>query len=91
MMIADVVGHVVATAKHGTLAGQRLMLVRPVTPRGAAPGDPMMAIDAVGAGVGERVLVVLEGRSAAQAARRDDAPLDAAIVGIVDRIDMDGP
>jgi len=87
MMIADVVGHVVATVKHDALAGQRLMLVRPVTPAGDPAGAPVMAVDSVGAGVGERVLVVVEGRSAGQAARRDNAPLDAAIVGIVDRID----
>ena len=88
MMIARVVGHVVATAKHETLHGQRMMLVRPVTPSGVDAGAPVMAIDTVGAGVGERVLVVLEGRSAGQAARRDDAPLDAAIVGIIDRVDL---
>jgi ethanolamine utilization protein EutN len=88
MMIGEVVGHVVATVKHGSLTGQRMMLVRPVTPRGAAAGEPIMAVDTVGAGTGERVLVVLEGRSAGQAARRDRAPLDAAIVGIVDRIDL---
>ena len=91
MMIADVVGHVVATAKHPTLSGRRMMLVRPVTPDGAAAGATVMAIDTVGSGAGERVLVVLEGRSAGQAARQDNAPLDAAIVGIIDRIELERP
>jgi ethanolamine utilization protein EutN len=87
MLIADVIGHVVATAKHGTFEGFKLMLVRPVTPAGRPIGAEMMAVDSVGAGVGERVLVVVEGRSAGDAVGNRLAPVDAAIVGIVDRFD----
>ena len=54
MMIGEVVGHVVATAKHDKLTGQRMMLVRPVTPAGADAGTPVMAIDTVGALAGTR-------------------------------------
>ncbi len=88
MVLADVVGHVVATAKHGALRGSKLLLVRPVGPDGREAGPCFMAADSVGAGAGERVLVVVEGRSAGEAFRRKEAPLDAAIVGIVDRIDL---
>ncbi|MFQ5701047.1 MAG: EutN/CcmL family microcompartment protein [Acidobacteriota bacterium] len=88
MILADVVGHVVATAKHAELRGAKLMLVQPVTPMGDQRGAERMAVDAVGAGVGERVLVVIEGRSAAQAMQKTTVPVDAAIVGIVDRIDL---
>jgi microcompartment protein CcmK/EutM len=65
-----------------------MMLVRP---EGSADGaaEEFMAADAVGAGAGERVLVVTEGRSACDAVRVKDAPLDAAIVAIVDRIDLE--
>ncbi len=84
MILARVVGHVVATAKHADLDGRTLLIVRPVDPEG---GESMMAVDAVGAGPGERVLVVVEGRSAGQAVRMTNAPVDAAIVGIVDRVD----
>ncbi len=87
MLLADVTGQVVATAKHADLVGLPLLLVRPVAPDGRVSGPDMMAVDTVGAGVGERVLVVVEGRSAGEAVRRFAAPLDAAIVGIVDRID----
>jgi len=87
MLLADVTGQVVATAKHADLVGLPLLLVRPVTPDGRVSGPEMMAADAVGAGEGERVLVVVEGRSAGEAVRLAAAPLDAAIVGIVDRID----
>ena len=87
MILAQVVGHVVATAKHDSLHGSKMMLVRPVTLDGGFVGPGIMAVDSVGAGVGERVLVVIEGRSACEAVRAKKAPLDTAIVGIVDRID----
>ena len=87
MLLADVVGHVVATWKHDALHGSKMLIVRPVSPAGEASGPHMMAVDSIGAGVGERVLVVVEGRSAGQAVRKACAPLDTAIVGIVDRID----
>lgn len=87
MTIAQVVGHVVATSKHPSFEGFKMLLVLPVLPDGSPAGAEMMAIDTVGAGVGERVLVVVEGRSAGEAVRRKRAPVDAAIVGIVDRID----
>jgi len=87
MLIARVIGQVVSTAKHETFSGFKMLLVQPVTPAGEPVGDEMMAVDSVGAGPGERVLVVVEGRSAGQAVRMKQVPLDAAIVGIVDRID----
>jgi len=86
MLIADVIGHVVATAKHESLLGFKMLLVAPVTPEGLSSGAEMMAIDSVGAGVGERVLVVVEGRSAGDAVGHPRMPLDAAIVGIIDRM-----
>lgn len=88
MLLAEVVGHVVATAKHGTFEGFKILLVQPVTPDGRPSGSGMTAVDSVGAGAGERVLVVIEGKSAGDAVRNRQAPLDAAIVGIVDRIDF---
>jgi ethanolamine utilization protein EutN len=90
MQLARVVGTVVATQKNRKLEGAKLLLVQPLalddTPRGTA----ILAIDSVGAGVGERVLIVLEGRAAGDALRRKAAPVDAAIVGIVDTVDYDG-
>lgn len=88
MILARVVGNVVATRKHGDLTGFKLMLVRPEDDGVGDSGD-FMAADGVGAGPGERVLVVVEGRSACQAVRRERAPVDAAIVGIVDRVESD--
>ncbi|HEY7498000.1 MAG TPA: EutN/CcmL family microcompartment protein [Vicinamibacterales bacterium] len=87
MLIARVVGTVVSTQKNRKLEGAKLLLVQPLSlddePRGAA----LLAIDSVGAGVGEKVLVVLEGKAAGDALRRKAAAVDAAIVGIVDAVD----
>jgi ethanolamine utilization protein EutN len=87
MQIATVVGTVVATKKHPALVGAKLLLVQPQTPEGEARGPVLLAIDSVGAGVGERVLVVIEGKAAGDALGRRGAPVDAAIVGIIDRVD----
>ena len=84
MRLARVVGSVVATRKQPALAGARLLLAQPIGAAGEPAGDTQLAIDAVGAGPGETVLLVLEGRAAGAALGRPGAPVDAAIVGIVD-------
>ena len=87
MQIGRVVGTVVATQKNKKLEGAKLLLVQPMTledqPRGAA----VLAIDSVGAGVGEKVLLVIEGKAAGDALGRKGAAVDAAIIGIVDIVD----
>ena len=89
MQIARVIGTVVSTQKHRKFEGATLLLVQPLnmddTPRGSA----LLAVDGVGAGVRERVLVVLEGRAAGGALGKKAAPVDAAIIGIIDRIDLE--
>ena len=89
MQIARVVGTVVSTQKHRKFEGAKLLLVQPLnlddTPRGTA----LLAVDGVGAGVTEKVLIVLEGRAAGEALGRKAAPVDAAVVGIVDQVDID--
>lgn len=91
MQIARVIGTLVATQKHRTLEGAKLLLVQPLTVADAPRGTPLLAIDSVGAGVGEKVLIVLEGRAAGEALRKKAAPVDAAIVGIVDHVDTREP
>jgi ethanolamine utilization protein EutN len=88
MQLGRVVGTVVATQKHATLRAAKLLLVQPVTADGTARGTTLLAIDAVGAGVGERVLIVLEGKAAGQALGKKTAPVDAAIVGSVDAVEL---
>jgi len=86
MLMGRVVGTVVSTHKHTTFEGAALLLVQPLniddTPRGAA----VLAVDGVGAGVDEKVLLVLEGRAAGETLGKKGAPVDAAIVGIIDTV-----
>ena len=90
MQIGTVVGTVVATQKHVKLHGAKLLLVQPELPDGTARGTVVLAVDSVGAGVGERVLFVIEGKAAGDALGRKGAPVDAAIVGIVDVLETEG-
>jgi ethanolamine utilization protein EutN len=87
MQIGRVVGTVVATQKNRKLEGAKLLLVQPLTLDDRPRGVALLAIDAVGAGVGEKVLVVIEGKSAGDAIGKKGAAVDAAIVGIVDTVD----
>ena len=89
MQIARVVGNLVSTHKHERFEGAKLMLVQPTDPDGTPRGAAMLAIDSVGAGVGERVLVVVEGKAAGMAlGKGPNSPVDAAIVGIIDHVEM---
>ena len=87
MLLARIVGTVVATRKDPRLVSSKLLLARPVDPSGKAEGNYLIAIDTVDAGVGETVLIV-SGSSARMAAGLKDCPVDAAIVGIVDTVEV---
>jgi ethanolamine utilization protein EutN len=87
VQIARVVGTVVSTRKNRKLEGAKLLLVQPLTPDLTPRGTALLSIDAVGAGIGETVLVVIEGKAAGDALGRKAAAVDAAIVAIVDEID----
>jgi len=86
MFLARVLGDVVATIKHGELHQRKLLLVQPVTPEGAPTGRPAIAVDSVDAGVGDHVLVVDEGNSAAQVLGRPRGPVRTVVVGVVDEV-----
>ena len=88
MQLARVIGTVVATQKHRKFEGAKLLLVQPITLDDKPRGTTLLAVDAVGAGVHEKVLVVVEGRAAAEAVGRKGTPVDAAIIGIVDAVDV---
>jgi len=87
MQIGRVVGTVVSTQKNRKLEGAKLMLVQPLTLDGEPRGVALLAIDSVGAGVGEKVLVVIEGKAAGDALGRKAAAVDAAIIGIIDAVE----
>ena len=88
MQIARVLGTVVATQKHRKFEGAKLLLVQPLTIDDKPRGMAVLAVDALGAGVNEKVLVVMEGRAAGEALGRKLAPVDAAVVGIIDTVDI---
>jgi ethanolamine utilization protein EutN len=88
MQIARVIGTVVSTQKHPKFEGAKLLLVQPIGLDDAPRGTPLLAVDSVGAGVTEKVLVVIEGRAAGEALGRKAAPVDAAIIGIIDSVDV---
>jgi microcompartment protein CcmK/EutM len=87
MILARIVGTVVATRKDERLVASKLLLARAIDPQGRAESTYLVAIDTVDAGVGETVLIV-SGSSARMASGMKDCPVDAAIVGIVDTIEI---
>jgi ethanolamine utilization protein EutN len=89
MQLARVVGTLVATQKHHKFEGAKLLLVQPLTLDDLPRGPVLLATDAVGAGVHEKVLIVLDGRAASDAMGRRGTPVDAAVIGIVDEVDLD--
>jgi len=90
VQIARVVGTVVSTQKHRKFEGAKLLLVQPLNLDDSPRGHALLAVDGVGAGVHEKVLIVLEGRAAGEALGKKAAPVDAAVIGIVDHVDVDG-
>jgi microcompartment protein CcmK/EutM len=88
MKLARVVGTVVSTISAPVFTGRRLLLCDLVDPGGRATGTSTIAVDAVGAGAGETVLILDEGNSARQVIGAPDAPVRAVVVGVVDEIDV---
>ena len=88
MYLAKVVGTVVSTSKDERLVGFKLLLIQRGHSDGAAVGNQEVAVDTVGAGTGETVIIT-KGSSARFAASRQQAPLDATIVGIVDVVEVE--
>ena len=89
MQLARVVGEVVSTMKDANLAGITLLVVQPIDTSGEAVGRTLVALDSVGAGVGEHVFYV-RGREASFPFHPVEPPSDASIIGIVDQWDMEG-
>jgi microcompartment protein CcmK/EutM len=92
MLISRVIGEIVSTRKHLSHEGRKILLVQPLNLDGTNRGDALVALDAVGAGVGELVLLATEGYSAMTAVGRPNSPIDMAVIGIIDVVDVtDGP
>lgn len=88
MLIGKVLGEVVSTQKHSTHENLKLLLVQPLNLDGSERGDALLAVDSVQAGVGDRVLLATDGYAAFSSVGLPPSPIDMAVVGIIDRIDL---
>ena len=86
MVIGRVIGDVVATQKHGSHHARKALLVQPLNLDGTDRGTAVVALDAADAGVGDVVLLVMEGFSAMTAVERPESPIDMAVIGVIDRV-----
>ena len=88
MLIGRVIGDVVATQKAPSHEGRKILLVQPLHLDGSDRGEPLLALDAVDAGVGEKVLVTTEGFSAMTSVGRPNSPIDSAVIGVIDHVEL---
>ncbi|MDA1013011.1 MAG: EutN/CcmL family microcompartment protein [Planctomycetota bacterium] len=84
MQLAQVIGHATSTVKHPSLAGWRLVVTQPLDAVGKADGVPLLAIDDVGCGVGDTVMLTSDGQMVRELVKRSDSPIRWAIIGICD-------
>ncbi len=88
MLIARVIGELVATRKHPSHEGLKLLLVQPLNLDGSDRGDAVVAVDSVDAGVGDQVLLTMEGFSAFSSVGRLMTPIESAVIGVIDHIEL---
>jgi ethanolamine utilization protein EutN len=88
MLIGRVIGDVVATQKVPSHVGRKILVVQPLNLDGSDRGEAVLALDAVDAGIGERVLLTAEGYSAMTAVGRPNSPIDMAVIGVIDSVDL---
>ena len=89
MFIARVVGDVVATHRHRNLGGHKLLLIRRLSLSGVEEGGEVIALDVIGVGIGERVLVVQEGNAARALFKSRTIPVQAVVVGVIDHVETE--
>jgi ethanolamine utilization protein EutN len=88
MQMGTVIGNVWATRKEDDLRGLKFLVVQPESPNNTSQEDPFIAVDRIGAGVGDQVLVTL-GSAAANMSNDPKLPIDALIIGIIDSVDVE--
>jgi microcompartment protein CcmK/EutM len=89
MQLAQVIGRATSTVKHPSLEGWRMLLVQPLGMRGTPDGEPLLAIDDLGAGRGDKVMITSDGASVREMMGTDNTPVRWAILGIADEQDQE--
>ena len=89
MIIARVIGNVIATQKQESHEGKKILLLQQLDLQDQPVGEPFVALDSVDAGVGDRVLAVQEGFSAMTSVGHIESPIDAAVVGVIDLLELE--
>jgi ethanolamine utilization protein EutN len=85
MLTARVIGNVTATVRHPSMKGWKLLIVQPLLVDGHSPdGDPVLAVDSLGAGTGEKVIVTSDGRFTRELLQSDSTPVRWSVIGIAD-------
>ncbi len=88
MLIGRVIGEVVATQKHASHEGCKILVVQPLNLDGSDRGDAVVAVDSVSAGIGDRVLYTTDGFAAFSSVGLTASPIDMAVLGVIDRVDL---
>ena len=88
MVIGRVIGQLVATHKHPSHEGRKVLIVQPLNLDGSDRGEAVLALDAVDAGVGDRILLSTDGWASSSAAGRPQSPIDMAVIGFIDEIEI---
>lgn len=90
MILGRVAGEIHSTINHAFYDARKLLVVEKTDPEGSPTGDYLIAVDVVGAGIGERVLVLDEGNGARQVLSSSDGPVRSVVVGIIDHVELAG-
>jgi len=88
MLIGRVIGELVATQKHPSHEGRKVLIVQPLNLDGSDRGDAVLALDAVDAGIGDRILLATDGWAASSATGRPQSPIDMAVIGFIDQVEF---
>jgi ethanolamine utilization protein EutN len=88
LLIGKVIGDLVATHKVAAHEGRKALIVQPLNLDGSPRGEAVIALDSVDAGVGDRVLLTTEGYSAMTAVGRPNSPIDMAVIGVIDAVEL---
>ena len=88
MLIGRVIGDVVATQKAPSHVGRKILVVQPLNLDGSDRGEAVLALDSVDAGIDDRVLLASEGYSAMTSVGRPNSPIDMAVIGVIDSVDL---